>query len=142
MLRGSSRASPPPRSKPKAPSLRSRRPIKVAEHKEAVGASRRLPLLVWRHSCWFEYPYRNADWRNTVSDNPLRIIQEFNNTDKHRPLAVVVSAAHIPGQIYFSGKMADTTVAQLVPERMRAPCITPMIPDQPATVMKSAQDGT
>ncbi len=62
-------------------------------------------------------PYRNADWRNTVSDNPLRIIQEFNNTDKHRLLAVVVSAAHIPGQIYFSGKMADTTVAQFVPEQ-------------------------
>src|SRR6202051_3027198 len=117
MLRGSSRANPPPRSKPKAPSLRCRWPIKVAEHKEAVGESRRLPLLVWRHGCWFEYPYRNADWRNRVSDNRLRIIQEFNNTDKHRLLAVVVSAAHISGQIYFSGKMADTTVAQLVPEQ-------------------------
>ena len=62
-------------------------------------------------------PYRNTDWRNTVSDNPLRIIQEFNNTDKHRLLAVVVSAAHIPGQIYFSGRMADTVIAQFAPEQ-------------------------
>jgi hypothetical protein len=62
-------------------------------------------------------PYRNADWRNTVSDNPLRIIHEFNNTDKHRLLTVVVSAAHIPGRIYFSGKMADTAIAQFAPEQ-------------------------
>jgi hypothetical protein len=61
-------------------------------------------------------PYRNTDWRNTVSDNPLRIIQELSNTDKHRLLAVVVSAAHVPGEIYFSGKMADTAVAQFAPE--------------------------
>jgi hypothetical protein len=38
-------------------------------------------------------PYRNADWRNTVSDNPLSILHQFNNTDKHRLLAVIVSAA-------------------------------------------------
>jgi hypothetical protein len=62
-------------------------------------------------------PYRNVDWRNTVSDNPLRIVHEFNNTDKHRLLAVVVSAAHIPGQIYFSGNMADTAIAQFAPEQ-------------------------
>lgn len=62
-------------------------------------------------------PYRNADWRNTVHDNPLRIIHDLNNTDKHRLLAVVVSAVHIPGQIYFSGKMADTAIAHFAPEQ-------------------------
>ena len=62
-------------------------------------------------------PYQNADWRNTVSDNPLRIIQEFNNTDKHRLLAVVVSAAHVRNELYFSGKIADTIIARIEPEQ-------------------------
>jgi hypothetical protein len=63
-------------------------------------------------------PYRNAIFRNTVSDHPLMILHEFNNTDKHRLLAVIVSAARTPRQIYFSGKMADTAVAQILPRAM------------------------
>jgi hypothetical protein len=62
-------------------------------------------------------PYRDTNWRNTVSDNPLRIIHEFSNTDKHRLLAVVVSAAHIRNEIYFSGKIADTIIARVEPEQ-------------------------
>ena len=62
-------------------------------------------------------PYRNANWRDTAYDNPLRIIHDLNNTDKHRLLAVVVSAVYMTNTIHFSGKMGDTAIAQIVPEQ-------------------------
>src|SRR3984957_13613154 len=46
MLRGSSKASPPPHSKPKAPSLRCKRPIKVADHAKPSAQVDGLPLLL------------------------------------------------------------------------------------------------
>jgi hypothetical protein len=62
-------------------------------------------------------PYRNANWRTTASDDALRIIHDLSNTDKHRLLAVVVSAVYLTNAIYFSGKMGDTAIAQIVPEQ-------------------------
>jgi hypothetical protein len=62
-------------------------------------------------------PYRNSDWRNTRSDNPLSILHAFNNADKHRLLVVVVSAVYVTNTIHFSGKMGDTAIAQIVPEQ-------------------------
>jgi hypothetical protein len=62
-------------------------------------------------------PYRSANWRTTASDTPLRIIHDLNNTDKHRLLAVVISAVYVTNTIHFSGKMGNTAVAQIVPEQ-------------------------
>jgi hypothetical protein len=62
-------------------------------------------------------PYRNSNWRTVASDTPLKIIQDLNNTDKHRLLTVVVDATHVHGKIYFSGKMSDTAIGRFEPEQ-------------------------
>jgi hypothetical protein len=61
-------------------------------------------------------PYHNANWRNIASDDPLAILQEFNNTDKHKLLAVVVSAAHIPLKLNFLNTTREqTSISKIVP---------------------------
>jgi hypothetical protein len=62
-------------------------------------------------------PYHNTNWRSTAHDSPLMIIHDFDNTDKHKLLAVVVSATYSPEKIHFSGAMSDTVIARIVPEQ-------------------------
>jgi hypothetical protein len=61
-------------------------------------------------------PYQNTNWRNIASDNPLAILHDFNNTDKHKLLAVVVSAAHIPMKLNFlHTTREETSISKIVP---------------------------
>jgi hypothetical protein len=61
-------------------------------------------------------PYQNTDWRNVASDDPLAILHEFNNTDKHKLLAVVVSAAHIPMKLNFlNTTREETDISKIIP---------------------------
>jgi len=39
-------------------------------------------------------PYRNANWRSTVFDDPLRIIHDLNITDKHKLLSRCQRCVH------------------------------------------------
>jgi hypothetical protein len=62
-------------------------------------------------------PYQNTNWRDIASDDPLAILHDFNNTDKHKLLAVVVSAAHIPMKLHFLNTTRDeTSITKIEPE--------------------------
>jgi hypothetical protein len=60
-------------------------------------------------------PYNNASFGKPVPDHPLRILHDLNIADKHTLLAVVVSATYVPNKLHFSGKMADTQIARIIP---------------------------
>lgn len=62
-------------------------------------------------------PYNTANWRATVSDQPLRIVHDLDIADKHKLLTVAVSATYIPNKLQFSGNMADTQIERIIPDK-------------------------
>lgn len=58
-------------------------------------------------------PYRKPE----PAKDPLIILQDFNNSDKHRLLVVVSSVMAVPDSLRFSGKMADYEIAGFTPWR-------------------------
>jgi hypothetical protein len=46
-------------------------------------------------------PYHNANGSNVARDDPLAVMHDLSNTDKHKLLAVAVSAARNPMKINF-----------------------------------------